>query len=76
MLTTFDSSELFMQSLYAVDNGFLLEDVSFENFAIAIYTFVDGDFIAGNIFLAKGSVQTMSLIFYQSSIRVIVLKPC
>jgi len=46
MLTTFDDSELFMQSLQAGANGFLLKDVSFEKLASAIYTLADGGFVA------------------------------
>lgn len=46
MLTTFDDSELFMQSLQAGANGFLLKDVSFEKLIKAIKTLSDGGFVA------------------------------
>jgi DNA-binding NarL/FixJ family response regulator len=46
MLTTFDDSELFMQSLQAGANGFLLKDVSFEKLIGAIETLADGGFVA------------------------------
>jgi len=46
MLTTFDDSELFMQSLQAGANGFLLKDVSFEKLINAIETLSDGGFVA------------------------------
>lgn len=46
MLTTFDDSELFMQSLQAGANGFLLKDVSFEKLIKAIETLSDGGFVA------------------------------
>lgn len=46
MLTTFDDSELFMQSLQAGANGFLLKDVSFEKLIAAIETLSDGGFVA------------------------------
>lgn len=46
MLTTFDDSELFMQSLQAGANGFLLKDVSFEKLVESIKTLADGGFVA------------------------------
>ncbi len=46
MLTTFDDSELFMQSLQAGANGFLLKDVSLEKLVGAIETLADGGFVA------------------------------
>ena len=46
MLTTFDDSELFMQSLQAGANGFLLKDVSLEKLVNAVKTLADGGFIA------------------------------
>lgn len=46
MLTTFDDSELFMQSLQAGANGFLLKDVSLEKLVGAIKTLNDGGFVA------------------------------
>jgi DNA-binding NarL/FixJ family response regulator len=46
MLTTFDDSELFMQSLQAGANGFLLKDVSLEKLVNAVKTLVDGGFVA------------------------------
>ena len=46
MLTTFDDSELFMQSLQAGANGFLLKDVSFEKLIGAIETLSNGGFVA------------------------------
>lgn len=46
MLTTFDDSELFMQSLQAGANGFLLKDVSLEKLVNAIKILADGGFVA------------------------------
>ena len=46
MLTTFDDSELFMQSLQAGANGFLLKDVSLEKLVNAIEVLAQGGFIA------------------------------
>ena len=46
MLTTFDDSELFMQSLQAGANGFLLKDVSLEKLVDAIKTLASGGFVA------------------------------
>lgn len=46
MLTTFDDSELFMQSLQAGANGFLLKDVSFEKLVEGIKTLANGGFVA------------------------------
>jgi DNA-binding NarL/FixJ family response regulator len=46
MLTTFDDSELFMQSLQAGANGFLLKDVSLEKLVNAVKVLADGGFVA------------------------------
>ncbi|KGJ96442.1 response regulator transcription factor [Colwellia psychrerythraea] len=46
MLTTFDDSELFMQSLQAGANGFLLKDVSLEKLVNAVKTLAKGGFVA------------------------------
>ncbi len=46
MLTTFDDSELFMQSLQAGANGFLLKDVSLEKLVNAVNTLAEGGFVA------------------------------
>ncbi len=46
MLTTFDDSELFMQSLQAGANGFLLKDVSLTKLVDAIKILANGGFIA------------------------------
>ena len=46
MLTTFDDSELFMQSLQAGANGFLLKDVSLTKLVNAIKTLANGGFVA------------------------------
>ena len=46
MLTTFDDRELFMQSLQAGANGFLLKDVSLEKLVSAVKTLADGGFVA------------------------------
>ena len=46
MLTTFDDSELFMQSLQAGANGFLLKDVSLDKLVDAIKTLAEGGFVA------------------------------
>ena len=46
MLTTFDDSELFMQSLQAGANGFLLKDVSLDKLTNAIKTLANGGFVA------------------------------
>lgn len=46
MLTTFDDSELFIQSLQAGANGFLLKDVSLEKLVNAVKTLAEGGFVA------------------------------
>jgi DNA-binding NarL/FixJ family response regulator len=46
MLTTFDDSELFMQSLQAGSNGFLLKDVSLDKLINAVKTIAEGGFVA------------------------------
>lgn len=46
MLTTFDDSELFMQSLQVGANGFLLKDVSLTKLVDAIKTLANGGFVA------------------------------
>ncbi len=46
MLTTFDDSELFMQSLQAGANGFLLKDVSLDKLVNAVKTLAAGGFVA------------------------------
>jgi len=46
MLTTFDDSELFMQSLQAGANGFLLKDVSLNKLVNAVKTLAEGGFVA------------------------------
>ena len=46
MLTTFDDSELFIQSLEAGANGFLLKDVCLEKLLSAIETLAQGGFVA------------------------------
>ncbi len=46
MLTTFDDSELFMQSLQAGANGFLLKDVSLDKLLAAVKTLAQGGFVA------------------------------
>lgn len=46
MLTTFDDSELFMQSLQVGANGFLLKDVSLEKLVNAVKTLSEGGFVA------------------------------
>ena len=46
MLTTFDDSALFMQSLQAGANGFLLKDVSLEKLVNAVEVIADGGFVA------------------------------
>jgi DNA-binding NarL/FixJ family response regulator len=51
MLTTFDDSELFVQSLKAGANGFLLKDVSLEKLVSSLEALAQG---AG--FLAEGSM--------------------
>lgn len=51
MLTTFDDSELFVQSIKAGANGFLLKDVSLEKLVSSLETLAQG---AG--FLAEGNM--------------------
>jgi DNA-binding NarL/FixJ family response regulator len=46
MLTTFDDSELFMQSLQVGANGFLLKDVSLDKLVNAVKTLAGGGFVA------------------------------
>jgi DNA-binding NarL/FixJ family response regulator len=46
MLTTFDDSELFMKSLLAGANGFLLKVVSLEKLVNALITLSHGGFVA------------------------------
>jgi len=60
MLTTFDDSELFMQSLQAGANGFLLKDVSLDKLVNAVKTLADGGFVAEPVVmkqLNKGGVD-------------------
>lgn len=61
MLTTFDDSELFMQSLQAGANGFLLKDVSLDKLVNAIKTLAKGGFVAEPVVmkqLNQGLVDT------------------
>ncbi len=53
MLTTFDDSELFMQSLQAGANGFLLKDVSLDKLVDAVKTLADGGFVAEPVVLKQ-----------------------
>jgi len=53
MLTTFDDSELFMQSLQAGANGFLLKDVSLTKLVDAIKTLANGGFVAEPIVMKQ-----------------------
>jgi len=53
MLTTFDDSELFMQSLQAGANGFLLKDVSLEKLVNAVKTLAAGGFVAEPIVMKQ-----------------------
>ena len=46
MLTTFDDSELFMQSLQASANGVLLKDVSLEKLVNTVKTLAAVGFVA------------------------------
>ncbi len=60
MLTTFDDSELFMQSLQAGANGFLLKDVSLDKLVNAVKILADGGFVAEPVVmkqLNKGSAD-------------------
>ena len=64
MLTTFDDSELFMQSLQAGANGFLLKDVSLEKLVNAVKTLADGGFVAEPVVmkqLNKGLVDVPAI---------------
>lgn len=45
MLTTFDDSELFLNSLHAGANGFLLKDVSLDKLLHAIETVAKGEYL-------------------------------
>jgi DNA-binding NarL/FixJ family response regulator len=61
MLTTFDDSELFMQSLQAGANGFLLKDVSLDKLVNAVKTLAAGGFVAEPVVmkqLNKGLTNT------------------
>lgn len=53
MLTTFDDSELFMQSLQAGANGFLLKDVSLDKLVNAVKTLADGGFVAEPVIMKQ-----------------------
>ena len=53
MLTTFDDSELFTQSLKAGANGFLLKDVSLEKLIHSIESLVAGGFLTDSVMLQK-----------------------
>ncbi len=53
MLTTFDDSELFIQSLKAGANGFLLKDVSLEKLLSSLETIKAGGFLAEPIMLKE-----------------------
>lgn len=53
MLTTFDDSELFLQSLQAGANGFLLKDVTLEKLVNAIEIIANGGFLAEPVVLSQ-----------------------
>ena len=53
MLTTFDDSELFLQSLQAGANGFLLKDVSLDKLVNAVETLAGGGFIAEPLVMSQ-----------------------
>ena len=53
MLTTFDDSELFLQSLQVGANGFLLKDVSLDKLVNAVETLADGGFIAEPLVMSQ-----------------------
>lgn len=53
MLTTFDDSELFIQSLKAGANGFLLKDVSLEKLLSSLETVTASGFLAEPIMLKE-----------------------
>jgi DNA-binding NarL/FixJ family response regulator len=57
MLTTFDDSELFMQSLQAGANGFLLKDVSLDKLVNAVKTLADGGFVAEPVVMMQFEQQ-------------------
>lgn len=57
MLTTFDDSELFIQSLKAGANGFLLKDVSLEKLISSLETINAGGFLAEPIMLKEAQVN-------------------
>ena len=57
MLTTFDDSELFAQSLAAGANGFLLKDVSLEKLIHSIEALVAGEFVSNAAMLNQWRQQ-------------------
>ena len=57
MLTTFADSDLFMQSLQAGANGFLLKDVSLEKLVDAIKVIAKGGFMAEPVVLTEHTNQ-------------------
>lgn len=59
MLTTFDDSEFFSQSLAAGANGFLLKDVSLEKLIHSIETLVAGGFMTESAMLKKWQHRTI-----------------
>ncbi|WP_395373110.1 response regulator [Marinicella sp. W31] len=60
MLTTFDDSELFVQSMAAGANGFLLKDVSTEKLHQAIKTVYEGGMLAEPVLLNQLSSEHLS----------------
>lgn len=57
ILTTFEDSELFAQSLAAGANGFLLKDVSFEKLIHSIEALVSGEFVSNAAMLNQWRKQ-------------------
>lgn len=57
ILTTFEDSELFAQSLAAGANGFLLKDVSFEKLIHSIEALVSGEFVSNAAMLNQWRQQ-------------------
>lgn len=63
MLTTFDDSELFIRSLKAGANGFLLKDVSLEKLINSLETITAGGFLAEPIMLKEIHSQSSAKSF-------------
>lgn len=76
MLTTFDDRELFMQSLQAGANGFLLKDVSLDKLINSVKLIAGGGFFAEPVVMKQLSQRVEKIIDFEkfSDKELLVLK--